>query len=71
MIRRFYTWLRLHFLPEWARQQLVEENERLVRALAEARQEIDRLESYIDGMQDGLRRQRRIVIYTNGGGTRE
>lgn len=56
MIRRFYTWLRLQFLPEWARRQLVEENQRLVRALAEARQEIERLESCIEGMQEGRRR---------------
>ena len=25
MIKRFYTWLRLRFLPEWARRQLMEE----------------------------------------------
>ena len=32
-------------------------------------QEIDRLESYIEGMQDGLRRQRKIVINNLGGDT--
>ncbi len=69
MIERFYTWLRLRFLPEWARQQLLEENQRLNRELAEARQEIERLESYIEGMQDGLRRQRKIVINNLGGDT--
>ena len=47
MIKRFYTWLRLRFLPEWARRQLMEENQRLVRQLAELRQENQRLESYI------------------------
>lgn len=69
MIRRFRSWLRLRFLPEWARQQLVEENQRLTRELAGAKQEIARLESYIAGMQDGLRRQRRIVINNRGGDT--
>lgn len=69
MIERFYTWLRLRFLPEWTRQQLLEENQRLNRELAEARQEIDRLESYIEGMQDGLRRQRKIVINNLGDDT--
>lgn len=68
-MRRFYAWLRLRFLPEWARQQLVEENRRLTRELAEAKAEIDRLQSYIAGMQDGLRRQRRIVINNRGGDT--
>lgn len=68
MIKRIYTWLRLHFLPEWARRQLMEENQRLVRQLAELQQENQRLESYIEGMQDGLRRQRRVIIYNQGEG---
>lgn len=68
MIKRFYTWLRLRFLPEWARRRLMEENQRLVRQLAELRQENQRLESYIEGMQDGLRRQRRVIIYNQGEG---
>ena len=66
-MKRFFEWLRLRFLPEWARRQLLEENSRLTRELDEARREIDRLESYIEGMQDGLRRQRRIVINNKGG----
>lgn len=69
MIRHFRSWLQLRFLPEWARQQLMEENRRLTSELAGAKAEIDRLESYIAGMQDGLRRQRRIVINNRGGDT--
>lgn len=57
-MKKFYAWLRLRFLPEWARRQLVEENRRLARQLAQAKEEIGRLESYIDGMQDAMRRQR-------------
>lgn len=68
MIKRFYTWFRLRFLPEWARRQLIEENQRLARQLAELQQENQRLESYIEGMQDGLRRQRRVIIYNQGEG---
>ncbi len=60
-MKRFYTWLRLQFLPEWARRQLIEENENLVRKLADAKQEIAKLESYIDGMRDVLRRQRIVI----------
>ena len=66
-MKRFFEWLRLRFLPEWARRQLMEENQRLIRELDEARREIDRLESYIAGMQDGLRRQRKIIINNKGG----
>ena len=46
----------------------MEENQRLVRQLAELQQENQRLESYIEGMQDGLRRQRRVIIYNQGEG---
>lgn len=60
-MKRFYTWLRLQFLPEWARRQLIEENENWVRKLADAKQEIAKLESYIDGMRDVLRRQRIVI----------
>lgn len=63
MIKRFYIWLRVHFLPEWARRQLMEENQRLQRKIAELRQENQRLEAYIEGMQDSLRRQRNVIIY--------
>lgn len=68
MIKKLYTWMRLRFMPEWARRQLMEENQRLVRQLAELQQENQRLESYIEGMQDGLRRQRRVIIYNQGEG---
>lgn len=61
MMKRFYTWLRLQFLPEWARRQLIEENENLVRKLADAEQEIANLESYIDGTRDVLRRERVVI----------
>ncbi len=62
MIKRFYTWLRVKFLPEWARRSLVEENQRLERKLAQANKEIARLEAYIDGMNNALRRQRPVVM---------
>lgn len=62
MINRFYTWLRLTFLPEWARRSLVEENQRLERKLAQANKEIARLEAYIDGMNNTIRRQRPTII---------
>lgn len=67
MIKRFNVWLRERFLPEWARQQLVEENEKLRKRLAEERREIRRLEAYIQGLHDGLRRQRQVVIYNHAG----
>lgn len=61
MMKRFYTWLRLQFLPEWARRQLIEENQELTRKLADAKQEISKLESYIEGMRDVLRRERVVI----------
>lgn len=61
MIKRFNVWLRERFLPEWARRQLVEENEKLIKQLAEERREIKQMEAYIQGLHDGLRRQRQIM----------
>lgn len=67
MMRRFYTWLRLRFLPEWARQQLLDENKELHRQLADAKHEVARLEAYIQGMHDTLRRQKGVVIHNGEG----
>ncbi len=65
MIKRFNVWLRERFLPEWARRQLVEENEKLIKQLAEECRKIKQMEAYIQGLHDGLRRQRQVVIHNH------
>lgn len=49
------SWLIEQVLPVYARAELVAENERL-------RAQVARLEAYIDGLQWGVRAQRKIVI---------
>lgn len=62
MIGKLKDWLWKRFLPEYCRQSLTEENERLRRQLEHAKQENAELESYIRGMDAVLRSGRRIRI---------
>lgn len=59
---KFKSWLCTKFLPMWCREELLGENRRLRRALAEARQENERLNAYIDGVQSMMRCLRRVEI---------
>jgi len=55
-------WLYNKFLPAWCKDELLSENQRLIQANHEQRQEIERLNAYIDGMETALRATRRITI---------
>lgn len=66
MIKRIKMWFFNRFLPMWAKetiladyQKLCKENERLVQDLAQKN-------AYIDGLQVGMRAQRRIIINNTG-----
>lgn len=66
MIKRIKSWFYNRFLPMWAKesiladyQKLCAENERLSQELAEKN-------AYIDGLQAGMRAQRRIIINNTG-----
>ena len=65
MIGKIRDWLRDQFLPEYCRQQLIEENERLREELGQARQAVRERDRYIDGLEEGLRTLRRITIQNN------
>lgn len=66
MIKRFRKWLIERFLPTWAKESVLKENEQLKAKLDEQALEIERLNAYIDGLENGVRWQRRIVINTGG-----
>ena len=66
MIKRFSKWLIERFLPTWAKESVLKENEQLKAKLDEQALEIERLNAYIDGLENGVRWQRRIVINTGG-----
>ena len=61
-MKRFKTWLYDRFLPIWAKETLMEDNKRLLNANQELSQEIQRLQAYIDGLERGIKAQRKTVI---------
>jgi hypothetical protein len=55
-------WLCTNFLPDYCRVELQDENKRLLALIQRQKQEIDQLNAYINGLENGIRNQRRIVI---------
>lgn len=55
-------WLYNKFLPAWCKEDLIQTNANLISVIAEQRAELDRLNAYIDGLENAMRSQRRIVI---------
>lgn len=51
------------YLPLWCRSELLEENRRLTKELEKQERKIERLNAYIDGIQDTLRFRQKIKIY--------
>ena len=62
-MRKFKLWLRGRFLPAYCRDDLLAENDRLRRELAEQQRTIDRLRAYADGLEYAARRNVRVKIY--------
>ncbi|MBO4938484.1 MAG: hypothetical protein J6C98_05730 [Oscillospiraceae bacterium] len=61
-MRRFKLWLIEQFLPVWLKSELLRENDRLRAELREKDTHIRELNAYIEGLEFGLRTQRRITI---------
>nr|DAI03637.1 MAG TPA: FIP FIP domain [Caudoviricetes sp.] len=59
---KFKRWLIEKFLPAWCRDEMLDTNRDLVRAVDDLRRENERLKAYINGLEDAMRAQRRIVI---------
>ena len=51
----------------WAKQTLLWEKQQLERENLVLRQEIDKLEAYIDGVKTGIRAGKRVNIINRGG----
>lgn len=64
MIKKLKNWLIKRILPIWAREQLMKENEELRREIEDMRMRLKLKDEYIDGLTDGIRAQRRIIINT-------
>lgn len=57
------AWFFRRFLPEYCRQALVEENTRLKEQLKEKENELKALRSYVEGLLDGTKALRKVVIH--------
>lgn len=64
MIKKIKHWLIERILPVWAREQLLAEIRRLEEKNRQLREENIQLGSYIDGLETGIKSQRRIIINT-------
>ncbi|MBQ6852385.1 MAG: hypothetical protein IJO04_05085 [Oscillospiraceae bacterium] len=67
MIRKFKKWLLEHFLPMWAKETVLADNRRLLEEVKDLRQQLERKDAYIAGLEVGIRAQRRIIINTGEG----
>ena len=64
LFHKFRVWLADRFLPTWAREELLGEIARLNDETERLRQRLRERDAYIDGLESGIRSQRRIVINT-------
>lgn len=67
MIKRFKRWLIERILPVWAREELLDQIARLEKENEELRHELALRNEYVNGLECGIRAQRRIVFNTTGG----
>ena len=62
-MRKFKNWLYTQFLPKWAKETLLVENAKLQERISELEREKEKMLSYINGLETGIKAQRRIVIH--------
>lgn len=61
-MKKFKRWLIDHFLPVYLKEEALKENDRLRVKIQEQENHLRELNAYIEGLEYGLRNQRRIVI---------
>ena len=61
-MKKIKRWLIERILPVWAREQLLAEIRRLEEKNRQLCEENIQLGSYIDGLETGIKSQRRIII---------
>lgn len=63
-MKKFKNWLINRFLPMWAKETVLSELRSTKEENEVLRHKIAELEAYIQGMHNGMKNQRRIVINT-------
>lgn len=66
-MKKLKNWFYNRFLPEYCRLKLLDELEEMKRKQDALSRENERLRAYIDGLETGIRAQKRIVIYNTAG----
>lgn len=64
-MKSFRRWLAERILPIWARAELLRQIESLQKTVREQEIEIKQLNAYADGLEAGMKAQRRIVIHNH------
>ena len=60
-------WLIDRYLPIWAKETVLSDNQALRKENAKLKQQIREQEAYIQGVHNGLRAGKKISIYNGGG----
>ncbi len=68
-MKKLRNWIINKALPIYARESLQTEIARLRKENEQLRIKVGRLNAYIDGLEDGIKAQRRIVINTGTNNT--
>ena len=66
-MRKLKKWFFDHFLPMWAKETVLADNRRMLEEVKDLRQQLERKDAYIAGLEAGIRAQRRIIINTGEG----
>lgn len=61
-MKKVKNWLVREFLPAYAKRALLEEVDRLTEEVTRLKQTVAEQSAYIDGLETGIRSQRKIVI---------
>lgn len=61
-MKKLKRWMIERFLPVYLREELLRENKQLQEKIREQEMHIKQLNAYIDGLEAGIKTQRRIVI---------
>lgn len=66
-MKKIKKWFVARFLPAWAKETLLKEYENLFRENAVLKARLKEQDAYIDGLETGIKSQRRIIINNNTG----